>query len=330
MEGDEQRSATGPHGVAGIGHVADGVVRLTLPLPITTPDHIHCYLLDIPGWDGPLLVDTGMRGSEQALADGLARVGATPHQVLVTHGHIDHWGLAATLTDEVLCHAAVRPSLALSEGPALASIAAEEHSLSTESLADAFRQFEHMTVGAPRSVREVEDGELIGEWLVIWTPGHDPGHICLFRERDGVLICGDALLPDTTPNIQPTSQREDALADYLATLAKLEAMPVRLVLPSHGDAYADHEARARALTAFHARRLDEVLGALSGGPRSLPDIAAALFKTRQGPIDDMLANMETLAHLDHLRLRGDVERLGDGRWSHTDQPCPRATIRRTA
>jgi glyoxylase-like metal-dependent hydrolase (beta-lactamase superfamily II) len=261
-----------------------------------------------------------MRGSESALTDGLARLRATPHQVLVTHGHIDHWGLAATLTDEVLGHAALRPSLALADGPAILDLEADEHSLSAEALANAFRQFERMTVGVPASVQEVEDGDRIGEWQVIWTPGHDPGHICLFRECDGVLICGDALLPDTTPNIQPTAQRDDALADFLATLARLEAMPVSLVLPSHGEPYTDHAARAKELTAFHARRLDDVLAVLDEGSRSLREVAATLFKSREGPIDDMLADMETLAHLDHLRLRGAVRRLSDGRWSHAVDP----------
>lgn len=289
-------------------------MRLTLPLPITTPDHIHCYLLDVEGWDVPLLVDTGMQGSEQALRAGLDEAGVTPDTVLVTHGHVDHWGLAATLTDEVLGHEALRACLTMDPDDDAVFGEHDHGVLSAETVALAFREFNRMTAGSP-SVRVVADGDRIGEWRVVWTPGHDPAHICLFRERDGVLVSGDALLPDTTPNIQPTAGREDALGDYLATLRRLAGLPIRLVLPSHGEPYEDHRGRAHALTDFHARRLQTILSELDGPPRAVGDLARTLFKVREGPIDDMLADMETLAHLDHLRLQDLVQRLPDHRWS---------------
>lgn len=300
-------------GSASVSRVADGVVRLTLPLPITTPDHIHCFLLDVEGWDVPLLVDTGMRGSEQALTAALEEAGVTPDSVLVTHGHVDHWGLAATLTDEVLGHAALRACLSMDPDDDAVFGEHDHGILSAETVALAFREFKRMTVGTP-TVREVADGDHIGEWRVVWTPGHDPAHICLFRERDGVLVSGDALLPDTTPNIQPTAGREDALGDYLATLRRLAEMPIRLVLPSHGEPYGDHRGRAEVLMEFHARRLRAILSELNGPPRTVDELARTLFKTREGAIDDMLADMETLAHLDHLRLKGLVKRLPDHRW----------------
>ncbi len=298
--------------------VAPGVMRITLPLPFTTPDHIHCYLLDIDGWDGPLLVDTGMRGSEAALASCLQDAGGPPAGVLVTHSHVDHWGLAATLTDEVYGHEALAALLAMD----LDSGVFGEHDhgvLSAETVATAFHLFRKMTVGQPR-VRPVEDGDVLGEWRIVWTPGHDPAHISLFRDRDGVLISGDALLPDATPNIQPAAGREDSLADYLATLARLSALPVSLVLPSHGEPYTDHRGRAGELTAFHAKRLRTILHELRHGPLAVGDLARTLFVVRESAIDDMLADMETLAHLDNLRLKGLVLRRPDHRWCLPDHP----------
>lgn len=293
--------------------VAPGVKRITLPLALSSPDHVHCFVLDMPD-DGPLLVDTGMRGSEEALRLGLEDAGEWPARVLVTHGHVDHWGLAATLTDQVLAHSAVRGSLDFDRQRDNVFGEHDVGVLTAETVKMAFAAFQRMIVGKPPAVDPIEDGQMLGDWEVVWTPGHDPGHVCLFREADGVLICGDSLLPDNTPNIQPAAGRQDSLADFLGSLARLAALPVQWVLPSHGEPYRDHAGRARELIEFHEARLANILTELEGGPRTVEEIARVIFPERDGPIDDMLADMETLAHLDHLRIKTVARRGSDHRW----------------
>jgi glyoxylase-like metal-dependent hydrolase (beta-lactamase superfamily II) len=295
---------------------APGVMRFTVPLAMPSPDHVHIHVLDTP--DGPLLVDTGAIGSQDALSAGLAALGVTPSQVLITHAHIDHWGLATTLTDTVLAHPGVLPSLRFATdgaGPELARAWP-----GAEKMAAVFAAFTDMASGVP-AIDELHDGQVIGDWQVHWTPGHDPGHICLFRPADGVLICGDLLLPGYTPNIQPGFDGADALADFLGSLQRMAALPNTLVLPAHGEPYGDAQARADELAAHHGRRLEQLQAAMRAGVHDLRALSDRVFGADlQAPADRMLARMETYAHLDHLRRRGLASGDADGRWTTTERP----------
>ena len=175
--------------------------------------------------------------------------------------------------------------------------------------------------GVPE-IEPIADGDHIGDWEVLWTPGHDPGHVCLFRSSDGVLISGDLLLPDYTPNIQPDPSGRDALADFLASLDRIAQLPVTLVLPAHGAPYRDAKRRVRELRQHHAARLDTLRDAVRAGLHTLPELSAAAFGAHHdAPADRMLAAMETYAHLDHLRRRGELDLEPAGTW----KPSPRAT-----
>lgn len=291
---------------------APGIKRFTVPLVFPSPDHLHVHVLSTP--DGDLVVDCGARGSEAALAAGLERTGANVDRVLVTHGHVDHWGLAATLTDAVLAHPGVLPAFRwgtpeerpIDYGPG-APAAALMH--------DAFTGYGQLHAGIPE-IEPLAHRDRIGDWEVLATPGHDPGHLCLFRESDGVLLCGDLLLPGFTPNVQPAWDRSDALADFLDSLARMAELPVRLVLPAHGEPYTDAAARADELRRHHETRLQILRRAVRDNPRSIDELRAAAFATTfPSPPDAMLAEMETYAHADHLRRRGELAFENDRWWS---------------
>jgi glyoxylase-like metal-dependent hydrolase (beta-lactamase superfamily II) len=285
-----------------------------VPLAIRSPDHLHVHVLDTA--DGELLVDCGARGSEDALLAGLRAVSADPQRVLITHAHVDHWGLASTLTDRVLAHPGVLSTLRFaSNGTAPQGVngwpeAREMHK--------AFAGFGDLVAGVPE-VEPIADGDRLGDWTVLWTPGHDPGHVCLYRETDGVLLCGDLLLPGFTPNVQPSLDGSDALAQFLASLDRVAALPVSLVLPAHGAAYVDAAGRARQLHAHHAARLETLRGALSDRPCEMPQLRDAAFGSALTTGEDlMLAAMETYAHLEHLRRLGDANVDPEGRWTRSD------------
>lgn len=293
---------------------AAGVTRFTVPLAMSSPDHLHVHLLEMPG--GALLIDCGARGSEEALEAGLDAAGGRVERVLITHAHVDHWGLATTLVDEVMAHPGVESSLRFaSEGPPKDTRPGWPDS---EQMSRAFAGFERMISGVP-AVAPIADGDRIGDWQVLWTPGHDPGHVCLYRQSDGVLLCGDLLLPGFTPNIQPDPSGRDALGDFLASLDRVAALSIALVLPAHGVPYSDAAARARELRSHHAERLDLLYEALLGGRRTLGDLCAAAFSADYaGDADRMLALMETYAHLEYLRLRGAARVDDEGAWSAGD------------
>jgi glyoxylase-like metal-dependent hydrolase (beta-lactamase superfamily II) len=241
--------------------------------------------------------------------------------VLITHAHIDHWGLATTLGDTVLAHPDVRPSLQFATdgaGPEFAKAWPD-----AENMAAVFAAFTDMAAGVPE-IQELHDGQLIGDWEVHWTPGHDPGRVCLFRPTDCVLICGDLLLPGYTPNIQPGFDGADALADFLHPLQRMAALPITLVLPAHGKPYLDAQTRAGELAAHHARRLEQLQAAMRAGVHELRELSNRVFGAAlQAPADRMLARMETYAHLDHLHRRGLAWGDADGSWTATEPPRSR-------
>jgi glyoxylase-like metal-dependent hydrolase (beta-lactamase superfamily II) len=139
--------------------------------------------------------------------------------------------------------------------------------------------------------------------------------VCLYRKSDGVLIAGDHLLPAVTPNIHLTTEMPDAVADYLASLRRVAALDVSLVLPAHGEPFEDAAGRANDLIAHHERRLARLEGLLAGaGQADTSELAERLFRDIGHPADRLLAEMETYAHLEHLRLRGRVVLAGTGTW----------------
>jgi glyoxylase-like metal-dependent hydrolase (beta-lactamase superfamily II) len=290
---------------------APGVGRFTVPLAFPSPDHLHVHVLDMP--DGEeLLVDCGVVGSETALHAGLEALNAHPKRLLITHAHVDHWGLATTLTGTVLAHPGVIPTFRFVYDRDTTGMIGDAYRAAFDS---AFTEMKDLVVGVPE-VEQVNDGDTLGDWEVIWTPGHDPGHICLFRADDGVLLCGDVLLPGFTPNIQPSHDGSDALAGFLASLRRLAELPVTLVLPAHGEPYTDAAGRARELIAFHEQRLETLRQAMRAGSTSLRDLRNTTFRLEGSNRGDrMLAAMETYAHLEHLRINGEALMSTDGDWS---------------
>jgi glyoxylase-like metal-dependent hydrolase (beta-lactamase superfamily II) len=293
--------------------VAAGVWRFTVPLAMPSPDHLHVHVLRLLGRD--LIVDTGARGSEKALRAGLAAAAPRAPRVLITHGHVDHWGLATTLAPTVLAHPGCEMSLRFAAEGAPKNLAGSEWA-DADGMRRAFSGFAKLVAGVP-AIEPLADGDRFDdEWEVLWTPGHDPGHVCLWRASDGVLLCGDLLLPGYTPNIQPGFDGGDALGDFLASLARIEKLPVKLVLPAHGEPYTDAAGRARELRDHHLRRLSQLVDAVSSGVGDVSELSRRLFGSAVSdtPADRMLAVMETYAHLEHLRVQGRAVTDADNRW----------------
>jgi glyoxylase-like metal-dependent hydrolase (beta-lactamase superfamily II) len=299
--------------------VADGVIRIHAPLPLPDPDHINCYLLEVDG--DQVLVDTGMRGSEGAIDDALARFGVRVDRVLLTHGHPDHWGLARRYADTALAHPDIRAQMVYAEDRR-SPVGVLGVPPGTDVEGEAIEYligYTALTCGAPH-ITPILDGDRIGDWEVLVTPGHAPGHVCLYRRSDRVLIAGDHLLPEVTPNIHLTTEMPDAVADYLGALRRVASLDVRLVLPSHGEPFTDAAARAAELIYHHERRLARLEELLcDDGPADTARLAHALFKDAGTPAHRLLAEMETYAHLEHLRLRGRVSLSAVNMWAVAGQ-----------
>jgi glyoxylase-like metal-dependent hydrolase (beta-lactamase superfamily II) len=149
--------------------------------------------------------------------------------------------------------------------------------------------------------------------VAVHTPGHTPDHLCLFDPASGLLLSGDHVLPTITPHISGLGPAVDPLAQFFASLDRMHDLEdVTMVLPAHGHPFADLDDRVEAIKHHHEGRL-ELLRTAShdlGRPASVMELSTHLFSARaQGP----MADSETYAHLEHLRLAGLAEtRAVDG------------------
>lgn len=91
-------------------------------------------------------------------------------------------------------------------------------------------------------------------WQVHAAPGHDPDAVLLFEPQTRTLIAGDALWEDRLAIIFPELEDQPGFAQTRRTLALIESLQVRRVIPGHGPAFEDVDAALAAsrsrLTAF--------------------------------------------------------------------------------
>jgi glyoxylase-like metal-dependent hydrolase (beta-lactamase superfamily II) len=320
---------------------APGVLRLVLPLPFPGLDRVNSYALTSSA--GVTLVDCGIYDPDPAtdhgwdhLENACAAAGfgvAEIVRLVVTHPHIDHYGMAGRLVDTTGCelwmHAAVEEELRIYSEPDAAidqlRIMFKDHGVADGRL-DELLRFEDWRAYLSRFVlptRRLTDGEsfAVGSrtWEVVHTPGHSASHVCLWSGADRLLISGDQLLGAVTPHIDfRRGTYDDPLGDFLTSLQKIERLDPAMVLPGHGRPFTDGSARARVVARHHDRRLGAILQVVREQPKTADEITDDIFGTTLLNFHRRLALGEALAHLAYLRKRGEIERFrdGDGRFRY--------------
>lgn len=168
----------------------------------------------------------------------------------------------------------------------------------------------------PKVTHHVEHGDVIKlagrEWFVLHTPGHTADHICLHDPETGAFLAGDHVLPSITPHIGGVSYLPDPLKSFFYSLDRVgEINDVELALPAHGHPFQDLEGRAKSIKQHHHERLDELREiAKDIGTADVNSFMKRLFRERSW--GDM-AESETYAHLEHLRLDRQAEAHRDER-----------------
>jgi glyoxylase-like metal-dependent hydrolase (beta-lactamase superfamily II) len=300
--------------------LAPGVWQLRLPLPWPVIPHVNAYWLA----DERVLVDCGSAGHPShraALSAALAVAGATVEDVRTlvgTHTHSDHVGLAAWVIEASGCEFLMHPDTAHfydgTREPERIE-AARRRRARAEGVPEA--QLDHYGdvaeevdgVLAPvESTRPIHDGDTVGRWTIVETPGHAPSHIVLVD--GGTIILGDLLAPVFAPWFD-YGYSDDPVAEFLWSLDRIEALgPFELALPGHGRALEDLPAILAEHREGVAARLDATVAAVRDGVDTGHEISRRLFGDLD-PTAMVWRLTETVAYLRHLRLTGAISRSED-------------------
>ena len=144
---------------------------------------------------------------------------------------------------------------------------------------------------------------------VIWTPGHSPGHLCLYDRQRRLLFSGDHILEHISPNIgwQP---EDDPLGAYLQSLRTIAELDIDVILPSHGAPFRGHRGWIANTITHHRERCERILELLQAAPKTAHELVGELWTRPLSPFHYRFAVYEVLAHLEYLRRLEHVKSDG--------------------
>ncbi len=300
-----------------------GTVVYKLPVE-AFPNHVtNCFLVMT---EPVTLLDTasGWDMANRELVACFAKLGTEFNEkismkdvdrVIITHGHIDHFGgvnfVIGESAADLWIHELDASVIQHFRERLLYSATNVHHFLQRAGLprerVDALVQMNKWSKDTfqPRPVDTMfREGPITGGFEAFHTPGHCPGQVCL--KLDDILFTADHVLSHITPNQSPESiTRYTGVGHYLDALRKVRNIPgIRLALGAHEDEMPDLAARVDATLAFHDSRLNKTLDILRE-PKTIADASLDLFGERMN-YHILLAMLETGAHLEYLYEHGKL------------------------
>jgi glyoxylase-like metal-dependent hydrolase (beta-lactamase superfamily II) len=322
-----------------IKEIAGDFYMITLPMPFRL-EHVNVYALV---HDGRMtLFDTGLNTPETftTLEAGLKRIGRSIHdidRIFITHRHGDHCGMAArikaasgaTILMSDVDHEFIRISEDQDRLIAILHSFYLRHGLGNEALAllgSIFKGFSKI-IGTFPLDHALRPGEFytVGDRSceVIAAPGHSRGQVCFFFRAEGILLAGDHILPDITPNLSPDLFQTDfrPLECFLSSLTQMQRLPVATVYPAHGRPFKNFIERIAEIKDHHHERKGLILASVLKGRKSTFDVSVDIFGKDLPDFDQYLALNETYVHLMELIHEGLVqEEVQDNRCFYLEAP----------
>jgi glyoxylase-like metal-dependent hydrolase (beta-lactamase superfamily II) len=300
--------------------------RIEIPLRGSPLGWINSYVIKDP--ERNLIIDTGLNRQEclESMLAGLAEIGVDLKKTdfYITHSHADHFALTKLLSDDAATVYMNGPDKAhvenwpgwgpIAEFSALNGFPRDELSLAISN----HPGYKYGSDPIP-VMTAVRDGDIIRyggyNFTAVETPGHTEGHTCLYEPANKLLLSGDHILIDITPNIGCWVEGANPLKLYLASLDKVYGMQVDLVLPGHRRILRDCKGRIEELQQHHRIRLKEALSILEYGPQSAYEAASRMTwdidcsSWADFPVaQKWFATGEAIAHLRYLEDDGRVVR----------------------
>jgi glyoxylase-like metal-dependent hydrolase (beta-lactamase superfamily II) len=314
-------------------HTERGSRIYRIPLEVFPGLWGHAHLVCTEAVTALVDVGSGFGSCNEQLEAGLAAVRgehgeavdwATLSHILVTHGHIDHFGGLAFVRQRCAAPVGVHPldrtvltnyeerlsviSRRLGRFLAEAGVLPAQR----EELMALYRVNKALFASIPVDFVYQEAEDRVGSMRILHVPGHCPGQVVI--RVDEVLLSSDHVLPETTPHQAPESLCPyTGLGHYLESLDRLLDLAggIRLTLGGHEAEMTDLPGRVGEIRAMHAERLASVLD-LMEVPHTIAELAQALFPDAGG-YHVLLALEEAGAHVEYLAQRGclGIDNLGE-------------------
>ena len=300
------------------------------PIAVPVPDVSNLITVNLYALGkGPItLIDTCLKasGALEYVSAALREAGlniANVERIFITHGHMDHFGLAAAIRKaanhpvECFIHAQDRWQIS-SENFGKEMWSEEANALMAtagmpleekEKVRERFASFREL--GDPLDeVSVFEDGtEFEGDGYhlkVVHTPGHTPGSCCFYECEQKILFSGDTLIKHITPNPLMVIKRNKlsdpdykSLKAYSKSLDKLAGLDIKYAFTGHGEYIKDLPGLITTYKRHHRERMELIWKALHNRPRTLYEIIGDVI--HEVPDGDMfLAISEILVHLEIL------------------------------
>lgn len=314
-----------------IDNLQKDLYRVEVPLRGVPLKAVNSYV--ITDGNRGLIIDPGMNRNEckEVMQNAISELGIESDKLdfFVTHFHTDHIGLVATLASmESKIYLGNEEVETVRNMKGLGFSFASEYMMRygfPESILN--KALDQLLAGGARSVVwrpelnliPVMDGDRIDfgsySFLCVHTPGHSPGHTCLYEPEKKLLIAGDHILCDITPSVNSLSDNINPLISYLKSLEKVKALDIDLILPGHRRVITSPDIRIAELISHHRERCDEVLHILSNSPKDAYQVATKMTwdlpysSWEEVPESQKwFATGEAIAHLRYLEVMEKVER----------------------
>jgi len=296
-------------------------IELPIPFPLKTT---NVFFIDEPP---RTLIDTGIKteASFEALRKGLEEMGFSIQSIermLITHGHIDHYGQAKKIASMSGATIYLHPKEYGRIRSIIHSFGLLRSILLRNGAPEALvNQIIHYIEAAQKMADPLEealflnDGDLIPfnsmTWKVIHCPGHSPGLLCFYWPEKEILFTGDHLLKEITPNPFLNIREVGAplsypsLKEYLSSLRKIERYDLSILLPGHGEEVREPKGLIQSILIHHKERMKQVVSSLLKGPKTPFEIATDLFPDVP-PFEVFLGISEAVGHLEILKEEGRV------------------------
>jgi len=208
------------------------IAKNVFQIPLMPRNSINCYVID------DILIDSGIHGSSKKILKSIHNHAITAHAL--THAHADHQGSSSKICNHlnIPLWTSEFEKVNAESGHVINEYPNKNHLIAR------FQQ--KFWAGKGHKVsRILKEGDNVGSFTVIETPGHSNGHISFFRERDKVLIVGDALVNmnlittivglDQPPNLFTTDKEKNS-----ASIKKIYALKPKILCFGHGPVLYDN------------------------------------------------------------------------------------------